>query len=305
MDADSPLKTAIEQGDAPRISLLLAEDPGLIDRGFYWSDRQGRRRLITPIRYANACDRQESIDALVAAGANLGFLCQALDHSVGSRNRAEFKRLLARGVRPPPGHLPGLDSVGPERCEFINALIAAGVAYEDGSYMDIHRGDLATLAQRLQEDSALVHRTFADTSHAIPTSGTLLHIAAAHNDADFVDLLIGNGADIDAIGPIHGPHYGRGFQVIFDGTGGQTPIYYAIGRAYGCCYEAFDRLLQHGPDLAVRAQCHVDGTIAEVTPLGYALARQRWLSEPDGALNREQREVQREIDRLRALGAPE
>ena len=171
--------------------------------------------------------------------------------------------------------------------------------------MDIHRGDLATLAQRLQEDSLLVHRTFADTSHAIPTNGTLLHIAAAHNDADFVDLLIGNGADIDAIGPIHGPNYGRGFQVIFDGTGGQNPIYYAIGRAYGCCYEAFDRLLQHGPDLAVRAQCHVDGAIAEVTPLGYALARQRWQSEPDGALNREQREVQREIDRLRALGAPE
>ena len=117
MDADSPLKTAIEQGDAPRISLLLAEDPGLIDRGFYWTDRQGRRRLITPIRYANACDRQESIDALVAAGANLDFLCQ----------------VLARGVRPPPGHLPGLDSVGPERCEFINALIDAGVAYDDGS----------------------------------------------------------------------------------------------------------------------------------------------------------------------------
>jgi len=305
MSTDNPLKTAIEEGDVSRINELLDGNPTLINQEFPWNDRKGRRRSITPIRYASACDQQGSIDALLAAGATLGFMSHSLSHCVGNRDMAQVKRLLARGVRPNPGLIAGLGSAGQWRYEFVNVLIDAGADYEDGPYMDIHRGDLSSLERRLQRDPLLIHQIYEDTSHAIPTSGTLLHVAAAHNDAEFVDMLVKYGADIDAIGPIHETNDGSRTQIIFDGTGGQTPIFHTIGRAFGCCYEAFDRLLRHGPDLSIRAKCYVNGEIKEVTPLGYASARQKWRVRPDGTLDHEQRAVYREIDKLRELGATE
>ena len=171
--------------------------------------------------------------------------------------------------------------------------------------MDIHRGRLQSLEQRIRSDPTLVRQTFEDTSHAIPTSGTLLHVAAAHNDVAFIELLLRHGADIDAIGPIHGDDSGRLYEIIYHGTGEQTPLYRTIGRAYGCCYEAFDCLVKHGSDLAVRAKCFVRGEVREVTPLGYAFARREHRIASDGSLHREQLQADREIDRLRKLGAPE
>ncbi len=267
MSADNPLKTAIEEGNASSIDELLGRDPTLINKEFQWTDRKGRRRSITPIRYANACDQQASIDALLASGATLDFMRHSLSHCVGNRDMAQVKRLLALGVRPNPGLISGLDSTGQWRYQFVNVLIDAGADYEDGPYMDIHRGDLSSLERRIQRDGALVNRTYEDTAHAIPTTGTLLHVAAAHNDSEFVELLLRCGADIDAIGPIHETNCGRRTQIIFDGTGGQTPIFHTIGRAFGCCYEAFDILLRHGPDLSIRARCYVEGEIKDVTPL--------------------------------------
>lgn len=111
------LKTAIEQGDVSTINELLDRDPELINREFHWTDRKGRRRSITPIRFANACDRQECIDALLAAGATLDFLCHSLWQSVANRNMAQVKRLLARGARPDPGLRGALGNVGPWRYE--------------------------------------------------------------------------------------------------------------------------------------------------------------------------------------------
>ena len=99
MSTDNPLKTAIEEGDVSRINELLDGNPTLINQEFPWNDRKGRRRSITPIRYASACDQQGSIDALLAAGATLGFMSHSLSHCVGNRDMAQVKRLLARGVR--------------------------------------------------------------------------------------------------------------------------------------------------------------------------------------------------------------
>ncbi len=163
MNAANPLKSAIEQGDASTINELLDQDPDLIDLEFFWTDRKGRRRSITPIRYANACDRQESIDALLAAGATLDFMNHSLWQSVANRNMAQVKRLLARGVRPNPGLRGALGNVGPWRYEFVNLLIGASADYEDGSYMDIHRGDLSALERRIQQDPSVITRIHEDS----------------------------------------------------------------------------------------------------------------------------------------------
>lgn len=89
MSTDNPLKTAIEEGDVSRINELLDANATLINQEFSWTDRKGRRRSITPMRYANACDQQGSIDALLAAGAALELMNHSLSHCVVNRDMAQ------------------------------------------------------------------------------------------------------------------------------------------------------------------------------------------------------------------------
>jgi len=120
-------------------------------------------------------------------------------------------------------------------------------------------------------------------------------------------MLLEQGADIDAIASVRE-----------DGSGAQTPMFFTIGRseprdvarqrsglpAHETCERSFDALLAHGADLSVRARCMIHGSVAELTPLGYALARQ----ESD-RLHRPHHmkpfTAHREIERLREVGAPE
>ena len=157
--------------------------------------------------------------------------------------------------------------------------------------MDIHRGRLDALAGRIGRDPSLAAGFFNYTRVDETVTGlTLLHIAAAHNESKCAELLVQHGADINAKA-----------QVLQDGSGGQTPLYHAIGSPRGSCYEAFECLLANGPDLTVRASMNHDGRIREFTPLGYALARSDFY--PKQLIPR--LTTVREIERLRQLGAPE
>ena len=51
------------------------------------------------------------------------------------------------------------------RHALVNALIDAGAEWGDGPVMDIHRGDLATLEQRLDDEPTLVHATVEEVTH--------------------------------------------------------------------------------------------------------------------------------------------
>jgi hypothetical protein len=180
--------------------------------------------------------------------------------------------------------------------------------------MDIHRGRLDALERRLQKDPSLGHQLFEDSlagqepmvhlsGEIGPLRGTLLHIAAAHNDLASLELLLRHGANIDRPAPDRE-----------DGSGGQTPIYFTIGRAmawspgapadtpaYETCWDSFEFLSEKGADLSVQARCLINGTIRKVTPLGYALARRESLRSR--APRPQVREMDREIDRLQELGA--
>ena len=309
------MKAAIERGDGVTITAMLQQHPDLLQQEFDWVDRNGKQRRITPVRYAHACDQRASFDALTAAGATdrRGGL---LWSSAYNLDLPRVQWLLARGVSPMTGMEVVQWRIGPGRHAVLEALIEAGGSFEDGPRMDIHRGRLQSLQQRLQADRSLLHQLYEDhlsdcgvipRPGGAPQQGTLLHIAAAHNDHAFVEMLLEQGADIDALA-----------SDLKDGSGAQTPIFFTIGRseprdvarqraglpAHDTCEESFEALLAHGADLSVRARCMIHGSVAELTPLGYALARQQsdQLHRPH---HMKAFTAHGEIERLREVGAPE
>lgn len=310
----SGMKSAIENGDAPTITRLLHQDPTLRDQEFEWTDRKDKQRRITPIRYAHACDQQASFDALTEAGVS-NKLGTALWHNSYNLNLAQVQRLLARGVDPGHGMQTAQVRIGRGRNAIIEALIEAGGVYQDGPCMDLHRGRLKSLARRVQTDPSLLNELFEDcldNSDSVlhpqgpPQKGTLLHIAAAHNDQEALEVLLAQGADIDARA-----------SVAEDGSGRQTAIFFTIGReeardlaqqrrglpSFDTCEQAFEALLAHDADLSLRADCKIRDSVLQLTPLAYALTRQE--SE---RIHRPRFgkafEADREIERLRSLGAP-
>ena len=297
-DKTGLIKDTIERDDGASLSRLLNDDPTLVQARFEWTDRKGRRRFIAPFRYAHMRGSLGSMDILKRAGADSGFLGHMLWCNAYNLDLAQIKRLLSLGVDPNRAGVmwaaigsSWVFDVG-RRHECINTLIEAGAVYEDGPVMDIHRGCLEALESRIGGDPSLGSAFFNyNVVDETVTGLTLLHIAAAHNETQCAELLLQHGADINAKA-----------QILKDGSGGQTPIYHAIGTPRGSCYEAFDRLLAKGPDLTVRARMNHDGRIREFTPLGYALARSDFYPKqlPIPRLT-----TAREIERLRQFGAPE
>ena len=279
------------------LSTLLDEDPTLVHAQFEWTDRKARVRLISPFRYSHMRGSLTSMEVLKIAGADTGFLNNMLWCNSYNLNITQIKRLLSLGVDPvKAGALEA--ALGSSwlfdverRHECINALIEGGALYDDGPVMDIHRGRLDALEQRLNHDPSLTSRLYHfESMGEISMRVTLLHIAAAHNETKCAKLLLQHGADINSKA-----------QILEDGAGGQTPLYHAIGTPRGSCYDMFEFLLDKRPDLTVRASMKHDGGTCEFTPLGYALARLDFYSRQQPV----KRQMIREVDKLRQLGAPE
>ena len=297
-DRSGLVREAIERDNGARLNKLLNDHPTLVKAKFEWTDRKGRRRFITPFRYAHMRSSLGSMDILRKAGADSGFLGHMLWCNAYNLNLDQIERLLSLGVDPNRAGVLGaaigsswVFDVG-RRHKCINTLIEAGAISEDGPVMDIHRGRLDALEGRIGGDPSLVAGFFNyKVVDETVTGLTLLHIAAAHNETKCAELLIQHGANINAKA-----------QMLQDGSGGQTPLYHTIGTPRGACYNAFERLLAAGPDLTVRASMKNDGRIREFTPLGYALARSDFYPKqfPVPRLT-----TAREIERLRQLGAPE
>lgn len=291
------VRVAIEQDDGAQLTALLSEDPTLVHAEFEWTDRKERVRLISPFRYAHMRDAQDSMEILKKAGADAGFLNNMLWCNSYNLKPAQIRRLLSLGVDPVQAN--ALDAAlgsswvfdVDRRHECINALIEGGAVYEDGPVMDIHRGDLDSLEDRLEGDPSLVSSLYSMESGDETFTGiTLLHIAAATNETQSAELLLGHGADINSRA-----------QILADGSGGQTPLYHAIGTLRGSCYEMFEFLLAKGADLTVRASMKHDGSIREFTPLGYARARLEFYLGQQPV----KRRTAREVEKLCQLGAPE
>jgi hypothetical protein len=132
----------------------------------------------------------------------------------------------------------------------------------DTPMMAIHRGDVGRLKEFLRRDRGLIGRRFSlveiyppqlgcakdgrSGMHWTPIDGTtLLHIAVDFNEEEIFELLLAEGANVDARAAV--------YEVNGKSWGGHTPIFNAVvshGSRQGAMAR---RLVERGADLGVRA----------------------------------------------------
>jgi len=169
---------------------------------------------------------------------------------------------------------------GGDRKPCVTALIEGGANFEDGPEMDIHRGRLDLLENRLDESAALVHShsMFRQSKEYGGLYGgcalrnpTLLHICAEFGELEAARVLLSRGADVNARAKADDA-----------GVGTETPIFHTVTSNHNRCFELLEWLIENGADLTVRATVrvpkhggpafHDDDTVLEdVTPLGYVM----------------------------------
>jgi len=194
--------------------------------------------------------------------------------------------LLDHGANPncdnPRPRYPGtaLDNVigtygrSPERLSAcIDLLLAAGgtTRYDAPGVLEVLRGRLDRLADRLDADPALAHRRFPELDcgstgarRLLLQGATLLHVAAEFGIVEAGRLLCDRGADVNARATVDDA-----------GVGGQTAIFHAATQFGDRGLPMAQLLVERGADLAVRVKLpgHYDrpDEFVECTPLGYAL----------------------------------
>jgi ankyrin repeat protein len=148
---------------------------------------------------------------------------------------------------------------------------AGGVTkYDVPPVLDLLRGRLDRLAERIDADAGLVHRRFPELDFGSTGArllklrgATLLHVAAEYGNVEAAKLLLERGEDVNARA-----------EVDEAGVGGQTPIFHAVTQFFDGGLPVAQLLVERGADLSVRAKLpgHYErpGEVVECTPLGYA-----------------------------------
>jgi ankyrin repeat protein len=157
-----------------------------------------------------------------------------------------------------------------EECMDILSNAGGVTKYDVPPVLDLLRGRLDRLAERIDADAGLVHRRFPELDFGSTGArllklrgATLLHVAAEYGNVEAAKLLLERGADVNARA-----------EVDEAGVGGQTPIFHAVTQFFDWGLPVAQLLVERGADLSVRAKLpgHYErpGEVVECTPLGYA-----------------------------------
>jgi ankyrin repeat protein len=150
----------------------------------------------------------------------------------------------------------------------VGALLEAGAEFEDGPVMDLHRGDLTLLRERLARDPGLLHATF-DLPYGNPPlrHATLLHVAADFGHLDAAELLLDAGADVNS-------------RV----NGGPTPVFHAVGSYESFGFPVAQLLLERGADPNAHVDLPEEGHTRALTPLAWVRKASRGRQPPEEQL---------------------
>jgi ankyrin repeat protein len=201
-----------------------------------------------------------------------------LDHGANPNRVGDQRNPVTRGT--PNGLGTALDYViatygrSPERLSAcIDALLEAGgtTRYNAPGVLDVLRGQLNRLAERLDADSNLAHQRFPELDcgstgarRLLLQGATLLHVAAEFGNVEAARLLLDRGADVNARATVDDV-----------GVGGQTAIFHAVTQFGDHGLPMAHVLVERGADLSVRVKLpgHYEqlDEVIECTPLGYAL----------------------------------
>ena len=154
----------------------------------------------------------------------------------------------------------------------IDILVNAGgvTRHNVPPVLDLLRGRLHQLEEKIHSDPALVHQRFAELDFGVTArrlltlkGTTLLHIAAEYGNVEAAKLLLESGADVNARASMDE-----------SGIGGQTPLFHAVTQFGDWGLPVAQLLMERGADLSIRVKLpgHYErpGEVVECTPLGYA-----------------------------------
>jgi ankyrin repeat protein len=154
----------------------------------------------------------------------------------------------------------------------IDLLIEAGCASRRNMppVLDLLRGRIDLLAERLDEDPSLVDKRFPELDFGSTGArqltlrgATLLHVAAEYGTLEAAKILVERGADVNAPATLDEA-----------GVGGQTPVFHAATQFYDWGLPVVEFLVLTGADLSLRVKLpgHYERPyeVVECTPLGYA-----------------------------------
>jgi ankyrin repeat protein len=155
----------------------------------------------------------------------------------------------------------------------IDSLLEAGgvTKYDVPGVLQLLRGWLDSLAEKIDADPALVNKRFSELDcgqtggrSLLLQGGTLLHLAAEYGNPEAIALLLDRGADVNARATVDEA-----------GVGGQTAIFHSVTQFDDGGLPVTQLLVERGADLAVRVKLPGDyerpGEVVECTALGYAL----------------------------------
>jgi ankyrin repeat protein len=155
----------------------------------------------------------------------------------------------------------------------IDLILEAGgkTKYDSPGVLDLLRGRIDRLAERLDADPDLVNRRFPELDCGqtgdrllLLRGATLLHVAAEYGHLEAARLLLDRGALVDARATVDE-----------NGVGGQTPIFHAATQFNDWGFAVAQLLVECGADLSIRAKLpgayERPGEVVECAPLGYAL----------------------------------
>ena len=186
----------------------------------------------------------------------------------------------------------------PQKHRLIEMLLELGAAIPGGytpELMAIHRGDVSRLAELIDADPGLVARRLPEEtpgSNMDLRGATLLHLAVEFGEIECVDFLIERGADINAR------------SGLFDGIGGQTPVFHAIATSGDGNFYMLEHLAgKYGPriDMTISVTWRAYTEIQPVprTPVEQGL----YAARPDGPFFKYRHKAAEELAILRKLAS--